>query len=137
MGFYMATTFVHQIDESCGFAGYCQITCGNCNCTSTVSQVLTQLQANTFLQAAEMTGLNAQFDLPGFTATILAPSDGSFAAYLNGRHCWSCVHICHVLCLADMHHEDLALRMPGIILRVGSHALVRQKRTAHEQQGHS
>ena len=65
-------------------AGYCQITCGTCNCTSTISQVLTQLQANMFMQAAEMSGMKAQFDLPGFTATILAPSDAAFTTFLNG-----------------------------------------------------
>ncbi|DBA69867.1 hypothetical protein WJX79_003118 [Trebouxia sp. C0005] len=64
--------------------GYCQITCGTCNCTSTISQVLTQLQANMFLQAAEMSGMKAQFDLPGFTATIMAPSDAAFSTFLNG-----------------------------------------------------
>ncbi len=37
-----------------------------------------------FLQAAETSGMKAQFDLPGFTATILAPSDAAFAAFLNG-----------------------------------------------------
>ena len=37
-----------------------------------------------FLQAAEMSGMKAQFDLPGFTATILAPSDTAFTAFLNG-----------------------------------------------------
>jgi len=37
-----------------------------------------------FLQAAEMSGMKAQFDLPGFTATILAPSDAAFTTFLNG-----------------------------------------------------
>jgi len=37
-----------------------------------------------FLQAAEMSGMQAQFDLPGFTATILAPSDAAFTTFLNG-----------------------------------------------------
>jgi len=46
--------------------------------------VLQKLQANTFLQAAAMTGMKAQFDLPGFTATVLAPSDAAFATLLNG-----------------------------------------------------
>ena len=45
-----------------------------------------------FLRAAEQTGMKAQFDLPGFTATVLAPSDAAFAAYLNGSFC--CVHSC-------------------------------------------
>ena len=67
-----------------GCAGYCQLTCGQCNCTQTITQVLQQLQANTFLQAATTTGMKAQFDLPGFTATVLAPSDAAFATLLNG-----------------------------------------------------
>ena len=46
--------------------------------------MLQQLQATTFLQAAQTTGLKAQLDQPGFTATVLAPSDAAFAAYLNG-----------------------------------------------------
>ena len=37
-----------------------------------------------FLQAAEMSGMKAQFDLPGFTATILAPSDAALTTFLNG-----------------------------------------------------
>lgn len=37
-----------------------------------------------FLQAAEMSGMKAQFDLPGFTATIMAPSDAAFSTFLNG-----------------------------------------------------
>jgi len=60
-----------------------------------VTQVLQKLQANTFLQAATMTGMKAQFDLPGFTATVLAPSDAAFATFLHGtvisawlNHCW-------------------------------------------------
>ena len=70
------------------FAGYCQVTCGTCNCSTTVSQALQQVQANTFLQAAALVGMNAQFDLPGLVATVLAPSDAAFAALLNGRTCW-------------------------------------------------
>ena len=31
-----------------------------------------------------MVGLKQQFDLPGFAATVLAPSDGAFAVLLNG-----------------------------------------------------
>lgn len=65
-------------------AGYCQLTCGQCDCSKTVTQVLQQLQANTFLQAAQATGMQDQFDLPGFTATVLAPSDAAFATYLKG-----------------------------------------------------
>ena len=49
-----------------------------------MTQVLQQSQANTFLQAATQTGMKAQFDLPGFTATVLAPSDAAFATLLNG-----------------------------------------------------
>ncbi len=67
-----------------GDAGYCQLTCGRCNCAESVTQVLQKLQANTFLQAATMTGMKAQFDLPGFTATVLAPSDAAFATFLHG-----------------------------------------------------
>ncbi len=37
-----------------------------------------------FLQAAEMSGMKAQFDLPGFTATILAPSDAALTTFLKG-----------------------------------------------------
>lgn len=65
-------------------AGYCQLTCGKCGCTSTITQVLQKLQANTFLQAATQTGMKAQFDLPGFTATVLAPSDAAFTTALKG-----------------------------------------------------
>ena len=68
-------------------AGYCQLTCGECGCSRTISTVLQQLQANTFLQAAQTTGLKAQFDQPGFTATVLAPSDAAFATYLKGDCC--------------------------------------------------
>lgn len=57
----------------------------------TVSQVLHQLQANTFLQAAEMTGIKQQFDSPGFAATVLAPSDTAFAALFNGMYPFCCV----------------------------------------------
>ena len=69
-------------------AGYCQLTCGQCGCSKTITQVLQQLQANTFLQAAQATGMQAQFDLPGFTATVLAPSDAAFTTYLNGTPLW-------------------------------------------------
>ena len=60
------------------------MTCGQCGCASTVTQVLQRLQANTFLQAAAQTGMKAQFDQPGFTATVLAPSDAAFAQALKG-----------------------------------------------------
>ena len=69
---------------SIAHVGYCQLTCGQCGCTSTITQVLQTLQANTFLQAATQAGMKAQFDLPGFTATVLAPSDAAFATALNG-----------------------------------------------------
>lgn len=68
----------------CVCVGYCQLTCGQCGCASTVTQVLQKVQANTFLQAATQAGMKAQFDLPGFTATVLAPSDAAFATALNG-----------------------------------------------------
>ncbi|KAL3150662.1 hypothetical protein ABBQ32_000460 [Trebouxia sp. C0010 RCD-2024] len=64
--------------------GYCQLTCGKCGCSSTITQVLQKLQANTFLQAATQTGMKAQFDLPGFTATVMAPSDAAFTTALKG-----------------------------------------------------
>ena len=66
------------------YVGYCQLTCGQCGCASTITQVLQKLQANTFLQAATQAGMKAQFDLPGFTATVLAPSDAAFTTALNG-----------------------------------------------------
>ena len=66
------------------YVGYCQLTCGQCGCASTITQVLQKLRANTFLQAATQAGMKAQFDLPGFTATVLAPSDAAFTSALNG-----------------------------------------------------
>lgn len=80
--------------RTCVLLGYCQVTCGFCNCTITVSQALQQVQANTFLQAAEMVGLKQQFDLPGFAATVLAPSDSAFAVLLNGMLVSSAVIHC-------------------------------------------
>ncbi len=77
-----------------GDAGYCQLTCGRCNCAESVSQVLQKLQANTFLQAATMTGMKAQFDLPGFTATVLAPSDAAFATFLHGTVIFAWLNRC-------------------------------------------
>jgi len=69
-----------------------------------VTQVLQKLQANTFLQAATMTGMKAQFDLPGFTATVLAPSDADFATFLQGTVIPAWLNHCCVIPTLLLNH---------------------------------
>ena len=55
--------------------GQCQISCSRCNCCKAPSEVLRELGATQFLSAIQTAGLAPLFDHPGFTATILVPSN--------------------------------------------------------------
>ena len=70
-----------------------------------------------FLQAAEMSGMKAQFDLPGFTATILAPSDAAFTTFLSGA--------------AYQYVELVVLRNLGVLAQMLFHVLALDPAPAH------
>ena len=62
------------------YAGYCQISCGRCECCSTLSEVLGNSSLTHLAQAAEMAGFTAQLSQPGTMLTLLAPTDEAFEA---------------------------------------------------------
>ncbi|KAL4859409.1 hypothetical protein ACK3TF_000516 [Chlorella vulgaris] len=64
--------------------GFCQISCSRCNCCQSPAEVLQQLGATRFLQAANATspGLTDLLTHPGWTGTLLVPTDAAFDAAL-------------------------------------------------------
>ena len=63
-----------------------------------------------FLQAAEMSGMKAQFDLPGFTASILAPSDVAFTTFLKGTESVTAFYVPYIAVLCNDVTVFLMLR---------------------------
>ena len=62
--------------------GYCQITCGRCNCCKNFKDVLSDLGATTLLAAAQAANLTNNLTDPGTMWTLLAPTNAAFAEYL-------------------------------------------------------
>ena len=67
---------------SCACTGYCQISCGRCDCCSTLVEVLGNNSLSFLAQAADIAGLSAQLSPPGTSLTLLAPTDAAFEAAL-------------------------------------------------------
>lgn len=55
--------------------GYCQISCGRCDCCATVLEVLREQGFAALADAAVAVGLESILSNPGFETTMLAPSD--------------------------------------------------------------
>lgn len=64
--------------------GFCEISCGRCPCCSEPTTVLKQLGATRFLQALDVAqpSLLDLLSQPGFTGTILVPTDAAWDAAL-------------------------------------------------------
>ncbi|PSC73937.1 Beta-Ig-H3 fasciclin [Micractinium conductrix] len=67
--------------------GFCQMSCSRCSCCKPLADVLRELGANRFLQApqaveASQPGLAGLLAHPGYTATLLVPTDAAFDAAL-------------------------------------------------------
>eukprot|EP01025_Chloroclados_australasicus_P046785 TRINITY_DN5170_c0_g1_i1.p1 TRINITY_DN5170_c0_g1~~TRINITY_DN5170_c0_g1_i1.p1 ORF type:complete len:488 (+),score=41.10 TRINITY_DN5170_c0_g1_i1:36-1499(+) len=60
--------------------GFCERTCGRCDCCFPLSQVAKKEQLNTFLKIADITGNLENIEKPGFLGTVLAPTDAAFEA---------------------------------------------------------
>lgn len=60
--------------------GQCQISCSRCNCCKSPTEMLRELGATQFLNTIQTAGLAPLFDHPGFTATILVPSNAAMQA---------------------------------------------------------
>lgn len=62
--------------------GFCQISCSRCNCCTPPADVIRSLGGERFLQALDAAGLNLGdlFSHPGFTGTILMPTDDAMSA---------------------------------------------------------
>ena len=48
-----------------------------------------------------MSGMKAQFDLPGFTASILAPSDAAFTTFLKGTESFTAFYVPYIVVLCN------------------------------------
>ncbi|MEW5313723.1 MAG: hypothetical protein WDW38_005264 [Sanguina aurantia] len=63
-------TAIREIDE-----GYCQISCGRCDCCKSMEKILKQQGLNMFAWALNFTEYGEYIAMPGFMATLLAPTD--------------------------------------------------------------
>ena len=103
------------------FAGYCQISCGRCDCCSTLAQVLGNSSLALLAAAADRAGLSPHLSQPGTMLTLLAPTDEALetaAQSLGGKLCLNtcfgqCVHVammapCSLIKLAaeSMQHDE-------------------------------
>ena len=82
--------------------GYCQISCGRCECCATVLEVLREEGFAVLADAVVAVGLDSILSNPGFETTMLAPSDDAMrraAADLGA--CGAC---CVVLLLPAILH---------------------------------
>lgn len=77
------------ISCGCPAAGYCQISCGRCNCCKTYSTVLTNLGASTFLQVCcdcskvALASASAVVQCLVYAVTRAATSIGAIHYWLN------------------------------------------------------
>jgi len=60
--------------------GQCQISCSRCNCCKSPTEMLRELGNTQFLNAIQTAGLAPLFDHPGFTATMLVPTNAAMQA---------------------------------------------------------
>lgn len=64
--------------------GYCQISCGRCRCCPSLADVMRGRGLNMFLWAITFTWeVDRYLAMPGYMATVLAPTDGAWWAALN------------------------------------------------------
>ncbi|KAL6766775.1 hypothetical protein ACKKBG_A37315 [Auxenochlorella protothecoides x Auxenochlorella symbiontica] len=79
-----ATFMKDYLEELVQNDGYCQISCGRCKCCSAPWDVIQKTGSSRFLQAVAATNssLEATLKRPGYTGTILVPSDAAFEAAL-------------------------------------------------------
>jgi len=64
-------------------SGFCDISCGRCDCCKTYAEMLPTKKANLFLQMANAAGLKANLSSPAYSFTILAPPDAAIMQYLK------------------------------------------------------
>ena len=68
--------------------GFCQITCGRCDCCRTLRSVAEDEGLNDWLWAVDAVGLS-DVDEPGWEVSVLAPRDGSVDDLLTRLGGWS------------------------------------------------
>jgi hypothetical protein len=90
--------------------GYCQITCGRCDCCPSLLNATAAAGAAEFAWALAATGAGGgvNFSEPGAMATFLAPDDnamrdlfgrlGAFVCIWGGRGFWFCWFCCLFCC---------------------------------------
>ena len=86
-------------------AGYCQITCGRCNCCGSYLEVLSNASLSTLGAVAAAAGMKDTLSDLSTMLTLLAPSDEAFEAALPalGRHfcILECVRQLQVPCITS------------------------------------
>ncbi|KAL4426862.1 hypothetical protein ABPG77_006648 [Micractinium sp. CCAP 211/92] len=77
-------TYMFDANAELAPEGFCQISCSRCNCCQSAWDVAQSLGATRFLQAAEVAqpSLKAMLQHPGFTGTLLVPTDAAWDAAL-------------------------------------------------------
>ncbi|CAD7703312.1 unnamed protein product [Ostreobium quekettii] len=63
--------------------GYCQITCGRCDCCKTYRELALEEGFLEFVSAMDAAELGDVLDNPGFMASLLVPPEGSIAEWLK------------------------------------------------------
>lgn len=63
-------------------SGYCDISCGRCDCCKTYADMLPAVGSSFFLQMVDAAGLKANLTSPAYSFTILAPSNAAVDEYL-------------------------------------------------------
>eukprot|EP01023_Acetabularia_acetabulum_P067633 TRINITY_DN9366_c0_g1_i1.p1 TRINITY_DN9366_c0_g1~~TRINITY_DN9366_c0_g1_i1.p1 ORF type:complete len:359 (-),score=73.97 TRINITY_DN9366_c0_g1_i1:238-1314(-) len=63
--------------------GYCQITCGRCDCCNNLYNLLEKEQLIEFLEALKVLGFEKWLYNPGWQVTLMAPTDQAFLAGLT------------------------------------------------------
>ncbi|GMH37117.1 hypothetical protein BSKO_04990 [Bryopsis sp. KO-2023] len=67
-------------------AGYCQITCGRCDCCSTVEELALNLGLVELVTALQIAGMAEDFlTNPGWMTSILAPQEGTLSSWLEQK----------------------------------------------------
>lgn len=97
------------------FIGYCQITCGRCDCCPTLTEAATQAGLTEFVWAMNRSTSNVEsLSQPGLMATVMAPDDNAMRT-LFGR----LGELLSVLASCDRHSACVAHVLPAACCKMG------------------
>ncbi|KXZ51061.1 hypothetical protein GPECTOR_14g47 [Gonium pectorale] len=79
----LAVVFASLATAEAAWKGYCQISCGRCPCCPTLDSVLKDKGLGMFRWMLNFSDEGEKTRMPGYMATLLAPTDGAIWAALN------------------------------------------------------